>query len=136
MLRALLSTLRVRQWIKNLFVLAPLVFSKELGDRGATVRGVAAFLVFCLLASAVYAINDVLDVDRDRLHPVKRNRPVASGRLPARTASAAAVGLIAVSLYAAARLGASFATVVASPVSAASVPSTSLAWMIRTSAGT
>jgi 4-hydroxybenzoate polyprenyltransferase len=108
---ALFETLRPRQWVKNLFVVAPLVFSRHLGDRTATIRGGLAFVVFCLLASAVYAINDVLDVERDRLHPVKRDRPVASGRLALRTASAAAVALIAMSLYAAARLGATFAAV-------------------------
>ncbi|HKQ60549.1 MAG TPA: UbiA family prenyltransferase, partial [Candidatus Polarisedimenticolaceae bacterium] len=78
---ALLQSMRPRQWIKNVFVLAPLVFAERLGDPHAVFRAAAAFAVFCLLSSAVYLINDVADRERDRQHPVKRRRPVAAGEL-------------------------------------------------------
>lgn len=96
--------------MKNLFVLAPLVFARELFDLGLALRELAALAIFCLLASAVYTINDILDVDKDRLHPKKCERPIPSGRLSTRTASAAAVGLIALALVGAGFLGLAFAT--------------------------
>lgn len=109
MLKGLLQTLRPHQWVKNLFVLAPGVFAKELFVLAVAGRAAAAVGIFCMLAGAVYAINDVLDVEKDRVHPKKRDRPVASGRLPSKVASAAAVGLIAASLVGAAFLGVAFA---------------------------
>ncbi len=96
--------------MKNLFVLAPLVFARELFDHALALRALAALGIFCLLASAVYTINDVLDVDKDRLHPKKCERPIPSGRLSTRLASAAAFGLIALSLVGAGFLGTAFAT--------------------------
>jgi decaprenyl-phosphate phosphoribosyltransferase len=114
MLGGILRTLRPHQWMKNIFVLAPLVFSRNLGDPELTLRAVGAILVFCLLSGSVYAINDVLDVEKDRAHPTKRNRPVASGRVPPRMASAVAVGLIAVSIGGAAMLGVGFSIVASS----------------------
>src|SRR3989441_4943025 len=79
--QALLESLRPRQWVKNGFVFAALIFSRNLTDwRAATTTALAA-LVFCALASAAYLLNDVLDVEEDRKHPLKRLRPVASGRL-------------------------------------------------------
>lgn len=110
MLKALLQTFRPHQWVKNLFVLAPLVFAKELFELGLALRALAALGIFCLLASAVYTINDVLDVEKDRLHPKKCERPIPSGRLSTRLASAAAFGLIALSLVGASFLGTAFAT--------------------------
>ncbi|MBN1770772.1 MAG: decaprenyl-phosphate phosphoribosyltransferase [Deltaproteobacteria bacterium] len=111
MLFGIFRTLRPHQWVKNVFVLAPLVFSRHLGEHGITLRAVAAMLVFCLLSGSVYAINDVLDAEKDRAHPTKRNRPVASGKVPPRVASAVAVGLIAVSIGGAAVLGVGFSIV-------------------------
>lgn len=111
MLLGILRTLRPHQWVKNVFVVAPLVFSRHLGEPDVTLRAVAAMLVFCLLSGSVYAINDVLDAEKDRAHPTKRNRPVASGRVPPRVASATAVGLIAVSVGGAAVLGVGFSVV-------------------------
>lgn len=92
--RALIRTLRPRQWIKNVFVLAPLVFARHLEDPAYVLRAFAAVLAFCALSGAVYAFNDVRDVAADREHPTKRHRPIASGELPERTALIAA-GLLA-----------------------------------------
>jgi decaprenyl-phosphate phosphoribosyltransferase len=78
---AFLQAIRVPHWIKNCFVLAPLLFSSRFLEPLAIVQGLLATLVFCLLASGVYLINDVRDIEQDRAHPLKRNRPVASGRL-------------------------------------------------------
>ena len=73
--------MRISHWIKNGFVAAPLLFSGKFMEPWPWIETALAVLVFGLLASAVYMINDVCDAEKDRLHPVKRNRPVASGRL-------------------------------------------------------
>lgn len=78
-LAAWVRLLRPRQWIKNFFILAPLLFSGQGLIRTAQQQALAAFCIFCLLASGVYAFNDVVDRESDRAHPVKRNRPVAAG---------------------------------------------------------
>jgi len=83
---ALLKTLRPHQWVKNLFVAAPLVFSRHLTDPAYALRTALAVLAFCALSGAVYAFNDVRDVESDRVHPTKRNRPIAAGRLSERGA--------------------------------------------------
>lgn len=75
----LLRLIRPRQWVKNAFVLAPLLFSGQLLARDAVLHAVTALVVFCALASAVYVFNDMVDVDADRAHPTKRNRPIAAG---------------------------------------------------------
>jgi decaprenyl-phosphate phosphoribosyltransferase len=104
---ALAKTLRPHQWIKNVFVLAPMFFHKDVFLRmpqgealnlTVTGRAVAATGVFCLLAGAVYTINDLVDVEADRVHPIKRNRPIASGLVSERAARAMAVGLVAASI--------------------------------------
>jgi decaprenyl-phosphate phosphoribosyltransferase len=74
--------LRPHQWVKNVFVLAPVVFAKEIFETELLVRAASAFILFCLIAGSVYALNDLGDVEADRLHPVKRYRPIASGRVP------------------------------------------------------
>jgi 4-hydroxybenzoate polyprenyltransferase len=108
-LRALLVSLRPHQWTKNLVVLAALCFSKHLfDDVDAVVRAGAALVIFCGLSGAVYLVNDLADVERDRLHPAKRARPIASGALDVRVARAAAVTLIALGLPSAFALGAPF----------------------------
>jgi 4-hydroxybenzoate polyprenyltransferase len=83
---AWLRLLRPWQWLKNAFVLAPLVFSGRMGDGAAVVDSVLAFVLFCLLASGIYAWNDVADIAQDRAHPAKRHRPVAAGAVSARSA--------------------------------------------------
>ena len=86
----LLISLRPGQWTKNLFVFAALVFAQRLNERHAVVRAVIAFLAFCALSSTVYLINDVLDREQDRHHPLKAYRPIASGALSPTVALAAA----------------------------------------------
>src|SRR2546428_13547406 len=85
MLRAVLVSLRPRQWVKNLFVFAGLVFGQRLFTP-AVWPALGAFAIFCGLSGAIYLANDVADRDKDRLHPKKRERPVATGRLPVRVA--------------------------------------------------
>ncbi|MCC6953316.1 MAG: UbiA prenyltransferase family protein [Deltaproteobacteria bacterium] len=81
----ILRQLRPHQWVKNLLVFAPLFFS-ESWTLPLAQRSLAAFVVFSLLASAGYCLNDLLDYEKDKNHPVKRSRPIASGALPRRVA--------------------------------------------------
>ena len=93
--------LRPRQWVKNVFVLAALVFAGRLDDPSAVGRALGAFAVFCALSSAVYLVNDVRDREADRLHPVKRRRPIAAGEVSPGVAGGAAIALAGVALLAA-----------------------------------
>jgi 4-hydroxybenzoate polyprenyltransferase len=77
-----LKTMRPRQWTKNAFLFAALVFDNKLFHLSDFLRTLAGFGLFCLISSAVYIFNDLLDVQADRQHPVKKNRPIASGSLP------------------------------------------------------
>ena len=97
---AALVSLRPRQWVKNLFVFAAVLFSQNLFT---PLVGLAllAFGIFCGLSGAIYLVNDVADMEKDRLHPAKRRRPIASGALPRRVAVALAALLLAASLGAA-----------------------------------
>ncbi len=97
-LRGILRTMRPHQWVKNLFVLAPVVFARELTRPTFIVAALGAFAVFCLLAGAVYTLNDLVDADADRVHPVKRFRPIASGRVPVPVARVMVVVLVAAAL--------------------------------------
>jgi 4-hydroxybenzoate polyprenyltransferase len=106
--RALLVSLRPHQWTKNLVVLAALAFSKHLFDGDAVVRAGGALAIFCGLSGAVYLVNDLADLERDRIHPLKRSRPIASGALGVPAARAAAAGLVALGLPAAWVLGPGF----------------------------
>jgi 4-hydroxybenzoate polyprenyltransferase len=94
----LLKTLRPHQWVKNLFVAAALVFSRHLTDAEYVLRTGIAVLAFCMLSGAVYAFNDVRDVEADRAHPKKRNRPIAAGVLSERAAMTASVSLALLAL--------------------------------------
>lgn len=107
MISGLVKTLRPHQWVKNAFVLAPMFFAKDaLLDTPAgkalnltvTGRALAATFIFCFLSGAVYTINDLADVEADRVHPVKRDRPIASGAVPEGLARLMAVLLVVVSL--------------------------------------
>jgi 4-hydroxybenzoate polyprenyltransferase len=97
--------LRVRQWTKNLLLFAGLLFAAKLGDAGRWGEAWLAFAAYCAASSAAYLVNDVRDAERDRLHPVKRHRPVADGSLPAEVALGLAALLAAAALAAAAFLG-------------------------------
>jgi 4-hydroxybenzoate polyprenyltransferase len=103
--RALLELARPRQWIKNGFVLLPLIFGQAVGDARALGGALLATLAFCLLSSAVYAGNDVVDAERDRRHAVKQNRPVARGAVTPAAALGFAVALAALALAIAALAG-------------------------------
>jgi 4-hydroxybenzoate polyprenyltransferase len=92
-MRALIEACRPRQWVKNLFVAAPLVFAKRLTDPRPSLRALAAVAIFCAVSSAVYLWNDLVDVEKDRVHPHKKNRPIASGRLSTGAARIAAATL-------------------------------------------
>ncbi len=85
-LTALVRSMRPRQWIKNVFIFAPLVFDEKLLRPEPLGRTVAGFLILCLLSGAVYLFNDLQDLERDRQHPRKRNRPLAAGELDPRVA--------------------------------------------------
>jgi 4-hydroxybenzoate polyprenyltransferase len=98
----LIRSMRPRQWTKNLLVFAGLIFGQELRNPESVAMAVAAFGVFCLLSSTVYLVNDVRDRDADRLHPLKSQRPIASGQLGASTALGAAL------LFAAVAVGVAF----------------------------
>lgn len=82
MLRAIIKTMRVKQWTKNAIVFAALVFDRQLTNPVAFGRTLAGFFLFCILSSTVYIINDIMDVEADRQHPKKKYRPIASGLLP------------------------------------------------------
>lgn len=85
-LKALIEAMRPKQWAKNIFIFAPLVFDHKLFHPSYLARTVAGFVLLCLVSGAVYLMNDLVDVEKDRQHPRKRNRPIASGRLSPRLA--------------------------------------------------
>jgi 4-hydroxybenzoate polyprenyltransferase len=80
-LKEILLSMRPKQWLKNVFVLPALIFSKEFLVTGQVLRALIAFALFCLASGSVYIFNDLLDKKKDLLHPIKKNRPIASGRL-------------------------------------------------------
>ncbi|MDX9849436.1 MAG: decaprenyl-phosphate phosphoribosyltransferase [Anaerolineaceae bacterium] len=98
MLKSILKEMRIYQWIKNTFVLIPLVFDRQLFLIEPLTRTIIGFFLFCLVSSSVYLINDILDVEADRKHPKKKARPIASGDLPIPIAIGSAVFLILVSI--------------------------------------
>jgi 4-hydroxybenzoate polyprenyltransferase len=108
--RAVLVSLRPHQWTKNLVVLAALAFSKHLFDPDAVLRAGLAFVLFCGLSGAAYLVNDLADLEQDRLHPEKRLRPLASGALPLHVARLSAASLGAAGLAGALALGWGFAS--------------------------
>ena len=98
MLTALLKTMRPRQWTKNIFIFAALVFDKQLLNAESFLRTLAGFALFCLISSSVYIFNDLADVEADRQHPEKKNRPIAAGKLPVNVAWIAGIGLVILTL--------------------------------------
>ncbi len=113
MLTALIKTMRPRQWVtKNIFIFAAIVFDKQLFVVDSFLRTLAGFALFCLISSSVYIFNDLADVEADRQHPEKKNRPIASGRLPVPAAWIAGILLAAVTLVTGYVLAPSFAYVI------------------------
>jgi 4-hydroxybenzoate polyprenyltransferase len=102
---AALAALRPRQWPKNLLLFAGILFAAQLGAAEKWVEAFAIFLAYCAASSAAYIVNDLRDVEHDRAHPVKRDRPIARGELPPDRALVLAAGLAAVAFGVAALLG-------------------------------
>ncbi len=96
----LIASMRPRQWPKNAFVFVALLFDRKVLDVPSMLAVTAAFVLLCLMSSAVYLMNDLADIESDRQHPTKKNRPLPSGRLSPRVALVAAVFLAAASLVA------------------------------------
>jgi 4-hydroxybenzoate polyprenyltransferase len=109
MLKALLKTMRPKQWAKNVFLLAAIVFDRKLTNTDAMLHTVLGVLAFSLVASVVYITNDLADVEADRQHPIKRKRPIAAGKLPIPVAWGAVAMLLLVAFPVAYWLSPSFA---------------------------
>ncbi len=94
--KALIKTMRPRQWVKNVVIFAALVFDRQLTPSHwpEILRTLAGFVIFCILSGLVYIINDILDAEADRQHPDKRNRPIASGELSLAVARGTVIVLI------------------------------------------
>ena len=103
--RAVVRCARPRQWSKNLFVFAGIIFAAKIGDVDRWAEAMLAFAAYCAASSGAYLLNDVRDASEDRSHPTKRNRPIASGALDPRAATFVAAGLMASSLLVTAFLG-------------------------------
>ena len=98
MLKELLKSMRPKQWAKNALIFVPLIFDEKVLQPIPLLRTIIAFVFFCLVSSAVYLLNDLGDIERDKLHPHKRFRPLPSGQLSPAVAKAAAILLPLVSL--------------------------------------
>lgn len=98
MLSALIKAMRPRQWTKNGFVFFALIFDKQLFSPGPFLRTLEGFSLFCLMSSAVYLFNDIVDIEADRQHPEKKHRPLASGILPVSVALGTAIILSLIAL--------------------------------------
>lgn len=95
----ILLLLRPRQWTKNLLLFAGLIFSLNLFQLTLLYNSLIAFISFCLLSSCVYIVNDIVDIEDDRKHPKKRNRPLAAGKIGIRQAVAVLIILLIISLF-------------------------------------
>lgn len=93
-----LKLLRMKHYSKNILLLLPLVFGQKLSDTALLMRILLGFVAFCLISSAVYIFNDIRDMEKDRQHPVKKNRPIASGAVPVPAARILALFLFAAAL--------------------------------------
>ncbi|MBR9977644.1 MAG: decaprenyl-phosphate phosphoribosyltransferase [Bacteroidetes bacterium] len=109
--RLLIRSMRLQQWTKNVFVLSPLLFSLHLFDGHILLRSLAGFFLFSFLASAIYILNDIVDAKVDRSHPVKRQRPIASGALPVSLAVFAVALIVPITLGLAALIHLDFALI-------------------------
>ncbi len=109
----LITAIRPHQWVKNAFVAAPLFFTPEIVSAQTLWATALAVLAFCFLASSIYLLNDIADREADREHPVKRNRPIASGRVSVLTAALLGTTLLVLGSAIALYLGTAFAIVAA-----------------------
>jgi 4-hydroxybenzoate polyprenyltransferase len=100
--------MRPHQWVKNLFVLTPLLFGQKLGELGAIGQALLACVSFCLISSSLYILNDMIDAAADRAHPEKRHRPIASGALPRSIAGIGAGVVLLAAICLASTLGLQF----------------------------
>ncbi|HUV89706.1 MAG TPA: decaprenyl-phosphate phosphoribosyltransferase [Anaerolineae bacterium] len=91
MFTSLIKTMRPKQWVKNVFIFAPLTFDVKLFNLYYLAKTMAGFVLLCLISGAVYIVNDLADIEQDRQHPEKRKRPLPSGQLSTHVALAAAV---------------------------------------------
>jgi len=111
MLKAILKTMRPKQWAKNVFLLAAVVFDRKLTNVDALLHTFLGVITFSLIASVVYIINDIADVEADRQHPTKRNRPIAAGKLSIPAAWVIAIVLLLISFPVAYWLSSTFALI-------------------------
>lgn len=111
MLKPLLKTMRLRQWTKNGILLAAIVFDRQFFVLPSLMKTIAGLILFCLLSSCIYIINDIVDIQADRAHPIKRNRPIAAGTLPIPVAMAACGVMLLIVFSSALWLSASFAII-------------------------
>ena len=112
MVKAIIREMRPRQWAKNVFIFAALVFDEQLTQREPLLRTIAGFVLLCLISSAVYLLNDVADVESDRQHPTKRNRPIAAGQLSIPLALVLAIAMAVFALAAGFALEPSFGWII------------------------
>jgi 4-hydroxybenzoate polyprenyltransferase len=110
-IKPLLKTMRPRQWVKNGLLFIPIIFDKQLTNWPALARVVLGFVLFCLLSSIIYIINDLVDLEADRIHPQKRLRPLPSGTLKISTARIASIVLTLVVFIPATLLSLEFAVI-------------------------
>ena len=106
-----LALLRVTNWFKNIFVFVPIVFSKNIFDKDYLTEGVFAFIAFSLASSLVYTFNDLIDIEKDRIHPEKKNRPLASGAVSKNSAIVLIVILLVFTILFSLRFNRNFAIV-------------------------
>ena len=95
MIWAIIKSMRPRQWVKNGFIFAALVFDRQLTNPETLLRTISGVILFSMLSGSVYIINDILDIEADKNHPKKSKRPIASGKLSIPVALTAAVFLFA-----------------------------------------
>src|SRR3989344_4104344 len=104
----ILKLLRPRQWIKNFALFTALVFGGQLFEIGPLIQVFLGFISFCLLVSSTYIINDILDLKKDRLHPFKKARPIASDKVSFREATIIFIAILALALFIARGVGDGF----------------------------
>jgi 4-hydroxybenzoate polyprenyltransferase len=108
MLKGIIKSFRIKQWVKNGFIFAGIIFDRQLFNGPALLKTTLGFVIFCILSSAVYFINDIFDIEADRQHPTKSSRPIASGIIPVPSAVSIALLISSIALSGAYFLSTSF----------------------------